>query len=374
MAAEATIQAADELPFFPQQFLAELGFADAQIGALPVIGRKPRVAVEFFGESVLLARLQAISRIERRFVFADCELADFVEKCVEIRGRCGERAMERRDRREGRQDERIRSIVARPGENRFDVERHGNQDHAVQRQVLPRVEVVDNAARTGRAVAFAKQKFGGTPAAVFGDELADEVRDRLDVRVDAPEILVFLLAERSRKPRADRVDHHEVGLVEHAPGVVDEVKRWCGGSRFDGDHSARPERTQMEPQRRRSWSAVEGERDRPSTRVLDTFFEIGEVADSGRRLVTFVANYQSSRGRRVGDCFAVDRDGAFGDRALRFGGLGRRGARHFGRERDERKHRNTEESREHGDPAAHETSSFGGSGLLSGGYSVAGRG
>ena len=107
------------------------------------------------------------------------------------------------------------------------------------------------AGRARRAVALADQVLGRVPAAVVRHVLLDEARDRLDVGVDAPEVLVLEVADGLADARADRVDQHDVDLVEQAVGVVDDlVRRRRRGRGVRDDDAARAERAHVEPDRR----------------------------------------------------------------------------------------------------------------------------
>ena len=210
-----------------------------------------------------------------------------------------------------REEERVGPVVAGNGEDRLDVERDRDEDHAVEGHPFDRLQPVHDAARARRPVAFAEEVFGRVPAAVVADVLLDEPRDRFDVRVDPPEILVLGVAEGPRVAGADGVDHDEVGLVDDAEGVVDELvgrrRRGRGVGRHDAAGAERPE---MQPDGRRTGPAVVRERDRAPARAAGVAPDVGGVAHAGPRLVLVVAQDQGAHGGGVADRHAGDRHGA----------------------------------------------------------------
>jgi hypothetical protein len=73
--------------------------------------------------------------------------------------------------------------------------------------VVLRLQIVDAPRRARGAVALAEQVLGRAPAIVVVYVLRDEPADRLDVRIDPPEVLVLGLADRAAEAGADRIDH-----------------------------------------------------------------------------------------------------------------------------------------------------------------------
>ena len=51
----------------------------------------------------------------------------------------------------------------------------------------------------------------------------NELREGVGVRVDAPEVLLLVLAGDAREAGARRVDEHQVGDVQQAVVVVDQT-------------------------------------------------------------------------------------------------------------------------------------------------------
>src|SRR5262249_34468269 len=96
------------------------------------------------------------------------------------------------------------------------------------------------------------------------DENADELADGLDVAREVRERLRLVAGDGAREAGADRVDEDEIRDVEQRVVVVDESAWWRHRHarlvrQLD---PPRPERPQVEPDRRRARAAVEAEHDR----------------------------------------------------------------------------------------------------------------
>jgi hypothetical protein len=83
------------------------------------------------------------------------------------------------------------------------------QDDAIEVNVAVGFQEIDQRRRTRRAVAFAEQKFGRVPAAVFGQKPGDELREGVGVRIDAIECLLLVLTGNSAETGAGRVNKDE---------------------------------------------------------------------------------------------------------------------------------------------------------------------
>ena len=102
------------------------------------------------------------------------------------------------------------------------------------------LQVIRKRRRAEGAVAFANEKFRGIPAAVAADVGADELRQRLDVLIDAPEILVLRLAHGVAEARSHGVKEDQIRFVQEAVRILGKLVG-SGGCRIGihGDHSAR---------------------------------------------------------------------------------------------------------------------------------------
>ena len=169
------------------------------------------------------------------------------------------------------------------------------------------LEVPDEARRADTTVALPQDVLGRGPASVEADVLLDERAHRTDVLVHAPEVLTLGFAQRLAKAGADRVDHHEVGDVDDAVLVVHTLRRRRRRVAFVLDHDPlRTQNTHVEPDRRRSRPAVEGEHDRPAAAVLDAVPCIGGVAEARDRLFLVVLEDEPAGGGGVFDRLAID--------------------------------------------------------------------
>ena len=79
--------------------------------------------------------------------------------------------------------------------------------------------------RARAAVRLAEQEVGRGLALVHRDVAGDEVAHQRGVAVHAPEAAVGERRDRLRVAAADRVDEHQVGDVDQALGVVDQLER-----------------------------------------------------------------------------------------------------------------------------------------------------
>src|SRR5437764_510247 len=75
----------------------------------------------------------------------------------------------------GRQEERVGQLVAVVEAQRLQVDRQRHQHHAVEKDVVPLLQVQAQARRARRSVAFADQVLGRVPAAEACEVQADEV-------------------------------------------------------------------------------------------------------------------------------------------------------------------------------------------------------
>src|SRR2546430_8655759 len=94
------------------------------------------------------------------------------------------------------------------GEYRLDVGGDGDEYQAVEGERAPCPQVVDDGRPARGAVALAQQVLRRSPAIVVAHVLRDEAADRIDVRIDRPELVVAMIADRVAHSGADRIDHH----------------------------------------------------------------------------------------------------------------------------------------------------------------------
>src|SRR5579862_7812524 len=72
------------------------------------------------------------------------------------------------------------------------------------------------------AVAFAKQILGRVPASIFGEELNDEIAERICILIDSVKGFFLVLATDAAEASAGRVDEDEIADIEQAEIVVDD--------------------------------------------------------------------------------------------------------------------------------------------------------
>src|SRR5208282_3102701 len=119
---------------------------------------------------------------------------------------------------------------------------------AVEMDSIVLLQVVAENGGAEGAVAFADEEFGRVPTVVAADISDDELRERFGVFVDTVEIFFGGFADGVAVTGAHGVDEDEVGFVEKAFGVVDELVG-CGRSAgaVDGPGASRAESAHVQP-------------------------------------------------------------------------------------------------------------------------------
>jgi len=103
-----------------------------------------------------------------------------------------------------------------------------------------RLQIIRKRRRAEGAIAFPDEKFRGIPAAIAADVGADELRQRFDILVDAPEILVLRFADGVAEARSHRVKEDQIRFVQQAMWILGElVRSGRRGIGVHGDHPAR---------------------------------------------------------------------------------------------------------------------------------------
>ncbi len=98
-----------------------------------------------------------------------------------------------------------------------------------------RLQIIGERCRAEGAVAFTNEEFWGIPASAAADVGVDELRQRFDVLIDAPEILVLGLADGAAEARSHWVKEYQVCFVEEAVRILGELIG--SGRRGIGVHS-----------------------------------------------------------------------------------------------------------------------------------------
>ena len=141
--------------------------------------------------------------------------------------------------------------------------------------------------RTSRAIGLATDQLRTLPAGMPSDEEPDEFGDRVGILLETVELTVIDAFGGSRIAGGDGIDEDEVRDIEKT-GIVWDDLPGCGQERADVTHEdpAGPERTQMEPDARRTGASVEEEQDRARRGIrkhpLLTFplhLQIGDMED-----------------------------------------------------------------------------------------------
>lgn len=211
--------------------------------------------------------------------------------------------------------ESVGEVVAFTAPDGLEVEDGGDEHDAVEVDAVGVEQFAAEGGGAGGAVAFADEEFGGGPAGVFGDVEADEFGDGAGVFFEAVEVFVILGFGGSAVAGADGVDEDEVGFVEEAGFVVDEL---VGGREseavvleFDAFGA---EKAEVEPDGGGAGAAVEGKGERAfgSEGGVSFFFGVGDVEDLGGGFAFGVFESDGACGGGVVDFLAVDGDAVFG--------------------------------------------------------------
>jgi hypothetical protein len=194
-----------------------------------------------------------------------------------------------------------------------------------------------------RAVALAGQELRARPTLVARRVQADELGHPLDVVVDAVELVVVLTLGRAAVAGGHRIDEHDVGEVEPRVGVVDQcVRRRRRPALGFEVHAPRPDRAQVQPDRRRTRPAVEREQDRSLADIGDAVARVGDEENVRLALAGLGLERKASGAHGVVDLRALDRHRMVRDRVLVLGrsrlvvGLGCVGRLHCRRGRRDR--------------------------------------
>ena len=156
-----------------------------------------------------------------------------------------------------------------------------------------------------RAIAFADQEKRRHPAFILAEIEPDKFADRSDIAAKSEELLPELGLCRSRISRADRIDKDEIGVSEPRPGIVLHlVGRRRHHPVIEHLHPTRSKRSKVQPNARRTWSAVEREHQRAICRRIVE--RIGHIENMGLGLAGLrVLDRHKAGRRRVGQRFAA---------------------------------------------------------------------
>ena len=224
-------------------------------------------------------RIELAARLQGDGVIAGGELLDLGDEGGEVSRTLARQAIVvPGGRRVGRQGGDVglfgAGVELRPVGGEVEIEDLGEQDDAVEIDVVLGLQGVDQDRRSRRAVAFPKQVLG---RAVLGEKAHDELAKGVGVGIDAVEGLLLVLAGDPRKTGPRRVDEHQVADVQQAVGVVDER---VGSGRsvgiVAGLDASWPKGAHVQPYRRGARTAIVEEGYRPPGRG-NAVLEVGDV-------------------------------------------------------------------------------------------------
>src|SRR5260370_33810265 len=130
---------------------------------------------------------------------------------------------------------------------RLKVEHHAEQSYSVEGNALLR-QIAGNAGGPGGAVAYSQQEERRSPALVTRDVLTNEFAGSCDVTLLSPEFLGDLRSFAATEAGANRVQQHQVTLVEQGVRIIpDLVGSWGQKAVGRKRHSPRTERAHVQP-------------------------------------------------------------------------------------------------------------------------------
>ena len=312
-----------------EHVLLEHAAGDAQVGPVEVVGRQSGVGMQLLDHRRATLRRQRVAGTERALVLPERELLHLAQERLELDRRSRQALVVPRRRGKGWQRQHVGLVDTRIKLGAIGAvvpnQPLREQHHAVEIERL--VVLQQERQRTGasRPVALTENVLGRIPAAVARQELDDEVRERVRIRIDSPKRLLLIDAAQVAEAGTRSIDEHEVRLRQQRGTVVDHAIWRCRRMRVIERHDPlRPERAHVQPDRRAAGTAVEQERDRPG-RVRILAEKIGEVRHAGFRLDR--CRLVLARGRRVRIHRILDahhQDAGFGPVTKRLAGDGQR--------------------------------------------------
>lgn len=232
------------------QLRHELRQVHAQVVLNDVVFAQSRELRELLGDCGLLRIADCVAFHQSVRVLAPRELPRLLQEAVHVR-RAGNHFVIAGRRRVAGNIQLVREVFARIKRDCPKVQNVRHQNDSVQIHPVVRLQVVPQRHRAKRPVALANQELRRIPPVVPAHVGVDELRQRADVRIHAPEILVLRLPHGVAESRPHRVDENFVALVNQRILVVHQLV-WSGRSRpgVRGHDAARAVSPHVDPDRR----------------------------------------------------------------------------------------------------------------------------
>lgn len=312
----AGVEAADDSAFGAEEFGIEAGEGDAEVGGVDEGLAEAGEAGHLFDDFGALGGRERAAEEEGLVVVACGEGFGFFENVFDgfLLQVSGEFFVIPGGGGVAGEVEGVGEVVAFAAPDGLEVEDGGDEHDAVEIDAVGVEEFAAEGGGAGGAVAFPDEEFGGGPAGVFGDVEADEFGDGAGVFLEAVEVFVVLGFGGAAVTCADGVDEDEIGFVQEAGLVVDELVRGREGEAVVLEFDAfGAEETEVEPDGGGAGAAVEGEGERAfgSEGGIGFFFGVGDVEDFGGGFAFGVFESDGACGGGVVDFLAVDGDAVF---------------------------------------------------------------
>ena len=133
-----------------------------------------------------------------------------------------------RRRRVGRQNQRIRQIVARAAADGAKIQHAAHEDEAVQIKSVAAAEMFRETGGAKDAVAFAADVFRREPAVVPRRPEPDEFADGIQIRFVAEKLVGLFIFRRAAETGGDGINENQVAGVEDGKFIVRQGERRRG--------------------------------------------------------------------------------------------------------------------------------------------------
>ena len=156
-----------------------------------------------------------------------------------------------------------------------------------------------------------------------GDVETDEIGDRINVLAKSVKLASVLPLLSAAVSGADWIDENQIGVAEYRVFVLDQFvwRRWSLDAIGPHVHALGSKCPEVQPDRRRTGSAIETEHDRPLRQVADAITGVGDVENGSACLVFLILELDGASGRGVVDLLSADRHRASCLRGLLSAGL-----------------------------------------------------
>ena len=194
--------------------MRELSYVDAKVRLVDDFFAQPGEARQLIDDLLPLLRGERVALVQCLRVLSGSPLLRLLPRFIHILRQVRRQfVVVARDRRERRNQKNVRLIVGEVVFQRLEIQDSGKQGDPVERNPLIR-QIARNTRRPCSPVAFSQDKQRRSPTFIPADIHPDEFAERLNVPLHAPELLHQFAISSAAVPCPDRIDQHQVALVE----------------------------------------------------------------------------------------------------------------------------------------------------------------